>query len=100
MLTNGGRVLAVTALGETVAAARALAYEAVGQIQFEGCHYRRDIASAPWTQDPLMSPRAFLFFCLGAEWWQIYMRSRPPRLPFADRRSRAFADPDAEHTVR
>ena len=44
VLTSGGRVLAVTALGETVAAARALAYEAVGQIQFEGCHYRRDIA--------------------------------------------------------
>jgi phosphoribosylamine--glycine ligase len=44
VLTSGGRVLAVTALGETVAAARALAYEAVEKIQFEGCHYRRDIA--------------------------------------------------------
>jgi phosphoribosylamine--glycine ligase len=44
LLTTGGRVLAVTALGETIAAARALAYEAVEQIQFEGCHYRHDIA--------------------------------------------------------
>ncbi|MEP6698654.1 MAG: phosphoribosylamine--glycine ligase [Verrucomicrobiota bacterium] len=42
--TSGGRVLAVTALGESVAEARARAYEAVGQIHFEGCHYRRDIA--------------------------------------------------------
>ena len=37
-------VLAITALGENVAAARARAYEAVSQINFEGCHYRRDIA--------------------------------------------------------
>jgi phosphoribosylamine--glycine ligase len=44
VVTAGGRVLAVTALGETVAAARARAYEAVSQIDFEGCHYRRDIA--------------------------------------------------------
>ncbi|HXM32752.1 MAG TPA: phosphoribosylglycinamide synthetase C domain-containing protein, partial [Chthoniobacterales bacterium] len=44
VVTAGGRVLAVTALGENVAAARARAYEAVSQIHFEGCHYRRDIA--------------------------------------------------------
>ena len=44
VVTAGGRVLAVTALGETVDRARARAYEAVAQIDFEGCHYRRDIA--------------------------------------------------------
>jgi phosphoribosylamine--glycine ligase len=44
VVTAGGRVLAVTALGESVAAARARAYEVVSQIDFEGCHYRRDIA--------------------------------------------------------
>jgi phosphoribosylamine--glycine ligase len=44
LVTAGGRVLAVTALGETIAAARSLAYEAVSRIQFDGCHYRRDIA--------------------------------------------------------
>jgi len=44
ILTNGGRVLAVTALGETVEAARERAYAAVSEIHFEGCHYRRDIA--------------------------------------------------------
>jgi len=43
-VTSGGRVLAVTALGETVAAARNRAYEAVSKIQFEDCHFRRDIA--------------------------------------------------------
>jgi phosphoribosylamine--glycine ligase len=44
IVTAGGRVLAVSALGETVAAARTLAYEAVSHIDFEGCQYRRDIA--------------------------------------------------------
>ena len=44
IVTAGGRVLALTALGETVAAARERAYEAAAQIHFEGCHYRRDIA--------------------------------------------------------
>ena len=44
VMTAGGRVLAVTALGSTIAAARDRAYEAVSLIQFEGCHYRRDIA--------------------------------------------------------
>ena len=42
--TAGGRVLAVTALGLTLEAARAQAYEAVSRIDFENCHYRRDIA--------------------------------------------------------
>ena len=42
--TAGGRVLAVTALGPTIKAARTRAYEAVSRIHFENCHYRRDIA--------------------------------------------------------
>ena len=44
VVTAGGRVLAVTALGSTIAAARGRAYEAAARIEFEGCHYRRDIA--------------------------------------------------------
>jgi phosphoribosylamine--glycine ligase len=44
VVTAGGRVLAVTALGSTIANARELAYEAAGRIHFDGCHYRRDIA--------------------------------------------------------
>jgi phosphoribosylamine--glycine ligase len=42
--TAGGRVLAVTALGSTLETARARAYEAVSCINFQTCHYRRDIA--------------------------------------------------------
>ena len=44
IVTNGGRVLGVTALGDTVAGAKAKAYEAVEKINFEGAYYRRDIA--------------------------------------------------------
>jgi phosphoribosylamine--glycine ligase len=44
IVTAGGRVMAVTALGSTIEAARARAYEAVSRIHFENCHYRRDIA--------------------------------------------------------
>jgi phosphoribosylamine---glycine ligase len=44
VVTAGGRVLAVTALGSTIAAARGRAYAAASRIQFEGCHHRRDIA--------------------------------------------------------
>ncbi len=46
VLTNGGRVLAVTALGDDLAQARAAAYEAMSRISFEGVHYRRDIGGA------------------------------------------------------
>jgi phosphoribosylamine--glycine ligase len=44
VVTAGGRVLGVSALGETLADARARAYEACSRIAFEGMHYRRDIA--------------------------------------------------------
>jgi phosphoribosylamine---glycine ligase len=44
IVTSGGRVLAVTALGATIAAARTRAYETVSQIHFESCHHRSDIA--------------------------------------------------------
>jgi phosphoribosylamine--glycine ligase len=44
IVTAGGRVLAVTGLGSTIANARERAYEVVARIHFEGCHYRRDIA--------------------------------------------------------
>lgn len=41
----GGRVLGVTALGPTLAAAREAAYAAVAGIHFDSAHYRRDIAA-------------------------------------------------------
>lgn len=44
VVTNGGRVLGVTAIGGTIAAAKTRAYEAVDRIHFEGAYCRRDIA--------------------------------------------------------
>ncbi len=44
LVTAGGRVLGVTAIGATIADAQKQAYEAAGKINFEGSHYRRDIA--------------------------------------------------------
>jgi phosphoribosylamine--glycine ligase len=43
IVTAGGRVLGVTAMGDTVEDARGKAYAAVSQIEFEGMHFRRDI---------------------------------------------------------
>lgn len=43
LVTAGGRVLGVTALGRNIPAAMERAYEAVGKICFEGMHYRKDI---------------------------------------------------------
>ncbi len=43
LLTDGGRVLSVTALGDTIAQAQKRAYEAMKKIRFEGMHFRRDI---------------------------------------------------------
>mgnify|MGYP000274201563 CR=1 FL=1 len=42
-LTDGGRVLGVTARGQQVAEAIERAYKAVGKISWEGVHYRKDI---------------------------------------------------------
>jgi phosphoribosylamine--glycine ligase len=45
IVTNGGRVLGVTALGGNLRAAQAAAYAAVGKIHFDGAHFRHDIAA-------------------------------------------------------
>ena len=44
LVTDGGRVLGVTALGEDIPAALKSAYDAVDEVSFEGRLYRRDIA--------------------------------------------------------
>jgi len=46
LVTNGGRILAVTGLGSTLVDARAAAYDAAGRIAFPGVRYRSDIAAA------------------------------------------------------
>jgi phosphoribosylamine--glycine ligase len=43
VVTSGGRVLCVTALGESVGAAQKRAYEVIGKIQWSGAQYRHDI---------------------------------------------------------
>ena len=43
MLTQGGRILGVTAIGENTDTAIAKAYEAVDKIKWHGIHYRKDI---------------------------------------------------------
>ena len=45
VLTNGGRVLGVTAVGKDLPSARDAAYAAVERIRFEGAHFRRDIGA-------------------------------------------------------
>ena len=45
VLTAGGRVLGVTARGPDLGSARERAYSAVRKIQFNGCHFRTDIAT-------------------------------------------------------
>jgi phosphoribosylamine--glycine ligase len=44
IVTNGGRVLGVTAWGKDLKLAREAAYAAVNLIHFEGAQFRRDIA--------------------------------------------------------
>jgi phosphoribosylamine--glycine ligase len=43
LVTSGGRVLCVTALGDSVRMAQKRAYDAITGIRFEGMQYRRDI---------------------------------------------------------
>ncbi|MES1180350.1 MAG: phosphoribosylglycinamide synthetase C domain-containing protein, partial [Verrucomicrobiota bacterium] len=45
IVTNGGRVLGVTALGKDLKSARAIAYAVVEKIHFDGAHFRHDIAA-------------------------------------------------------
>jgi phosphoribosylamine--glycine ligase len=47
IVTSGGRVLGVTATGQTLDLALEKAYEAAGKIRFAGMHYRKDIGRHP-----------------------------------------------------
>jgi len=44
VVTSGGRVLTVAATGKTLGEAKEKVYANIPKIQFEGCHYRKDIA--------------------------------------------------------
>ncbi|MBN2138986.1 MAG: phosphoribosylamine--glycine ligase [Sedimentisphaerales bacterium] len=51
IVTAGGRVLGVTALGDGIAQAKAAAYRAVDKIKFDGAYCRRDIADKAMKKD-------------------------------------------------
>ena len=59
-LTLGGRVLGVTALGKNIGAAVKAAYWAVGQIHWEGMHYRTDIAQRALEREKGKSGKEFI----------------------------------------
>ncbi|UHD18416.1 phosphoribosylamine--glycine ligase [Thiocapsa bogorovii] len=52
ILTNGGRVLCVTALGNSVSEAQSRAYQAIENIRWEGCRFRRDIGYRAIAREP------------------------------------------------
>jgi len=56
VVTDGGRVLGVTALGDTLSLAKKRAYEAVEKISFPGAFYRTDIADKALKQSVVSSP--------------------------------------------
>ena len=59
IMTSGGRVLCVTALGDSVSQSQRAAYAAVGAIAFDGMQYRRDIGHRAVTRrDGLRERRA------------------------------------------
>jgi phosphoribosylamine---glycine ligase len=45
IVTSGGRVMGITALGDSVLSARRKAYDAASMIEFDGCYFRRDIGA-------------------------------------------------------
>jgi phosphoribosylamine--glycine ligase len=45
LVTDGGRILSVSALGDDLATARSAAYSAIGRVSVEGAFYRHDIAA-------------------------------------------------------
>ena len=51
LLTDGGRVLSVTGLGDDLMTATARAYVGMSHIHFDGMHYRRDIAARALTNE-------------------------------------------------
>lgn len=50
VLTDGGRILNVTALGDTLAEAREKAYSVIPKLEFQGMFYRKDIAARAITE--------------------------------------------------
>jgi phosphoribosylamine--glycine ligase/phosphoribosylformylglycinamidine cyclo-ligase len=63
LVTSGGRVLAVTAIADSIASALSCAYETLSKIHFDGMFHRRDIAHRydPSPDQPLTTNRALKY---------------------------------------
>lgn len=70
--TNGGRVLGVTALGDTLDEALNKAYDAVKTIRFDGAHYRTDIGLH--RHEIIVAGEAFRKECLFV--WLVHRQRR------------------------
>ncbi|MCK4830504.1 phosphoribosylamine--glycine ligase, partial [bacterium] len=56
LVTSGGRVLGITAMGETIKSAVQKVYRSIGNITFDGAYYRRDIGHRALTLNKIKSP--------------------------------------------
>ncbi|BGP07317.1 Bifunctional purine biosynthetic protein ADE5,7 [Rhodotorula toruloides] len=65
VVTNGGRVLAVTATAPTLKEAQALAYKGVDCVHFEGKTFRRDIAYKAFFQEEQQKPQGMTYASAG-----------------------------------
>ncbi|GAA5882185.1 hypothetical protein JCM16303_002268 [Sporobolomyces ruberrimus] len=65
ILTNGGRVLAVTATAPTLKEAQALAYKGVDCVHFEGKTYRKDIAYRAFLEQESKQPESMTYASAG-----------------------------------
>ncbi|GAA5994408.1 bifunctional aminoimidazole ribotide synthase/glycinamide ribotide synthase [Rhodotorula paludigena] len=65
ILTNGGRVLAVTATAPTLKEAQALAYKGVDCVHFEGKTFRRDIAYKAFLDEEAKQPEGMTYASAG-----------------------------------
>ncbi|GAA6010042.1 hypothetical protein JCM11491_005842 [Sporobolomyces phaffii] len=65
ILTNGGRVLAVTATAPTLKEAQALAYKGVDCVHFEGKTFRKDIAYRAFLEQESKKPEAMTYASAG-----------------------------------
>ncbi len=92
IVTNGGRVLGVTALGKDLKAAQAAAYAAVEKIHFDGAHFRRDIAAKALTIVILRSRRCHQHY-LTEQNYATGLRHNP-LLAFVNQKI-LLADPEA-----
>lgn len=66
IVTSGGRVLGITALGDDIKAAIDRAYEAVAAITWEGCYFRRDIGYRALARLQT-KPRAMVGIVMGSD---------------------------------